>query len=68
MNGVLSKLRNKGRYLLSSELTQFIRGTATVAAATKTKPVLEKEFMVYRWNPDSSENPRYQSYKVDINS
>ena len=25
-----------------------------------------KEFQVYRWNPDSDEKPKYQSYQVDI--
>eukprot|EP01025_Chloroclados_australasicus_P011930 TRINITY_DN1536_c0_g1_i1.p1 TRINITY_DN1536_c0_g1~~TRINITY_DN1536_c0_g1_i1.p1 ORF type:complete len:300 (+),score=12.96 TRINITY_DN1536_c0_g1_i1:72-902(+) len=32
------------------------------------KPKLEKEFLVYRWNPDGSNKPEYQSYKVDINN
>jgi succinate dehydrogenase (ubiquinone) iron-sulfur subunit len=39
------------------------------AASTQTtgKPPLFKEFNVYRWNPDSPEDPKYTTYKVDIN-
>jgi succinate dehydrogenase (ubiquinone) iron-sulfur subunit len=39
------------------------------AAATQTtgKPPLFKEFNIYRWNPDSPEDPKYTTYKVDIN-
>eukprot|EP01023_Acetabularia_acetabulum_P053356 TRINITY_DN596_c1_g2_i1.p1 TRINITY_DN596_c1_g2~~TRINITY_DN596_c1_g2_i1.p1 ORF type:complete len:286 (-),score=39.91 TRINITY_DN596_c1_g2_i1:245-1102(-) len=36
--------------------------------ATIGKPTLNKEFLVYRWNPDESQKPSYQSYKVDINN
>ncbi|PSC70794.1 Succinate dehydrogenase [ubiquinone] iron-sulfur mitochondrial [Micractinium conductrix] len=46
-----------------------LRGAATEAGATPpAKPVVEKEFLVYRWNPDSAEPPKYDSYKVDINA
>ena len=41
-------------------------GFASAAAAAK--PVVEKEFLIYRWDPDSGEAPRYDSYKVDINA
>jgi succinate dehydrogenase (ubiquinone) iron-sulfur subunit len=27
-----------------------------------------QEFQVYRWNPDAPEQPKYVSYKVDINA
>ena len=60
---------------LGPELQQLVRGSASqagsvtaAAAATSAKPVLEKEFLIYRWNPDSSEPPKYDSFKVDINS
>ncbi|KAG2500245.1 hypothetical protein HYH03_001823 [Edaphochlamys debaryana] len=33
-----------------------------------TKPPLTKEFMIYRWNPDGTEKPRYQTYQVDLNN
>lgn len=48
----------------------FVRAAATSAAtpAAAAKPVVEKEFLVYRWNPDDGEAPKYQTYKVDINS
>lgn len=38
------------------------------SAAAASKPVVEKEFLIYRWEPDSGEAPRYDSYKVDINA
>lgn len=52
------------------ELPAAARGAATQAAASTAaaKPVVEKEFLVYRWNPDSGEAPKYDSYKVDINA
>ena len=58
---------------LRPELQALARGSATQAAsgataAAASKPVVEKEFLVYRWNPDSGEAPKYDSYKVDINA
>lgn len=38
------------------------------APATAAKPQLLKEFLVYRWDPDTGAKPRYDSYKVDINA
>lgn len=41
---------------------------AAASVAASTKPVLTKEFQVYRFDPDSPDaKPFYQSYKVDIN-
>lgn len=40
---------------------------AGAVKAMASKPPLMKEFQIYRWNPDSSDKPAYQSYKVDIN-
>lgn len=59
--GALSAL---ARAVSSSAAT----GAAAAAAAPASKPVVEKEFLVYRWNPDSAEAPKYDSYKVDINA
>ena len=56
--------------LLSVELSHWARGSASAAAPAAVagaKPVLEKEFLIYRWNPDTGEAPTYQSYKVDVN-
>lgn len=53
------------------ELQTAARGAATQAAAgaaAGSKPVVEKEFLVYRWDPDSAQPPKYDSYKVDINA
>lgn len=43
-------------------------GFSASATAAAAKPVVEKEFLIYRWDPDSGEAPRYDSYKVDINA
>ncbi|KAI8812031.1 alpha-helical ferredoxin [Cladochytrium replicatum] len=42
---------------------------ATVApAAASSKPVLNKTFQIYRWDPERpSEKPKLQSYSVDLN-
>lgn len=59
---------------LAPELVTLARGaaarmaSAAAGAAAASKAVVEKEFLVYRWNPDSSEAPKYDSYKVDINA
>ena len=42
--------------------------TAAAAAppsAGATAPLL-KEVLVYRWSPEKSEKPKYDSYKVDL--
>ncbi|PPR04631.1 hypothetical protein CVT26_015010 [Gymnopilus dilepis] len=37
-------------------------------AVPAEKPVLMKEFKIYRWNPDEPEKkPQLQSYKIDLN-
>ena len=37
-------------------------------AVPTTKPVILKEFKIYRWNPDEPEKkPTLQSYKIDLN-
>jgi len=43
-------------------------GASTAAASSSSKPALEKEFLVYRWDPEDGKSPEYQSYKVDLNS
>ena len=50
----------------SSEALEPV-ASAAAAKAPAAKPTLLKEFQVYRWSPDSSEKPKYVSYKVDIN-
>ena len=64
----------RGSQALRPELQELVRGSASAAAAgaaspaAASKPVVEKEFLVYRWNPDSAEAPKYDSYKIDINA
>ena len=50
--------------ILSSQLTT----TTYVASSSTEKPVLEKEFMIYRWDPEHEDKPTYATYKVDLNS
>lgn len=57
----LSNLRG-GLRSAASQLQQI-----RTMAAGATKPVLEKEFLVYRWSPEKPDEPTYKSYKVDIN-
>lgn len=41
---------------------------ARLQAVPTQKPVLLKEFKIYRWNPDEPEKkPTLQSYKIDLN-
>ncbi|KAI0765070.1 succinate dehydrogenase iron-sulfur subunit [Fomes fomentarius] len=56
----------------SSVLRQSARGFATSAiraqATPVQKPVLDKEFKIYRWDPDEpSKKPTLQSYTIDLN-
>ena len=40
----------------------------SAVALAGSKPVMMKEFQVYRWDPDTPDaKPNYVSYKVDIN-
>ncbi|KAH8827245.1 iron-sulfur protein subunit of succinate dehydrogenase, Sdh2p [Flagelloscypha sp. PMI_526] len=53
---------------LSSRIS--LRGMATVSSnpALTKKPVLNKEFKIYRWNPDEpAKKPELQSYTIDLN-
>nr|UMK69360.1 complex II functional subunit B [Ganoderma lucidum] len=56
----------------SSALKQTVRGFAASAARAQAtplqKPVRNKEFKIYRWNPDEpSKKPTLQSYTIDLN-
>jgi len=42
-------------------------GETSAYATAAGKPVLEKEFLIYRWDPEGNEKPKYQTYKVDLN-
>lgn len=69
----LTGLLKAGQLLPKGALAALISTTSEVsqaqaAAATQSaKPALVKQFEIYRWNPDSPDKPKYQSYKVDIN-
>lgn len=46
----------------------FSSSTARAQAEPIEKPVLNKEFKIYRWNPDEpNAKPQLQSYNVDLN-
>jgi hypothetical protein len=55
---------------LSSQLPALTRAAASAAgsASSASKPAAEKEFLVYRWDPEREGQPQYQSYKVDLNA
>ncbi|GBF93479.1 hypothetical protein Rsub_06612 [Raphidocelis subcapitata] len=49
--------------------TSTAGSAAEAAPSASSKPVMLKEFQVYRWDPDIPDaKPNYASYKVDINS
>lgn len=40
----------------------------SLATPVAQKPVLNKEFKIYRWNPDEpAKKPTLQSYTIDLN-
>lgn len=46
----------------------FASSVARAQAVPQQKPVVMKEFKIYRWNPDEpSKKPTLQSYKIDLN-
>ncbi|KAI9067772.1 succinate dehydrogenase iron-sulfur subunit [Trametes sanguinea] len=56
----------------SGVFKQSVRGFASSAARAQAapvqKPVMNKEFKIYRWNPDEpSKKPTLQTYTVDLN-
>lgn len=66
MHALVRGLRSNGSLLTSVRAVASAAGSAGSAAGGK--PVAEKEFLIYRWNPESDAPPRYDSYKVDINA
>lgn len=52
------------RFVTTSASEQQAQAQAAVPAA---KPPMYKDFLIYRWNPDTPEQPKYVNYKVDIN-
>jgi hypothetical protein len=65
-------LVRRGGQVVEGQLPLLRRLAATAAAEAKVvntnKPVLEKEFLVYRWDPEREGAPEYKTYKVDLNS
>jgi hypothetical protein len=55
---------------LGFQLPALTRAAASAAggASSTSKPIVEKEFLVYRWDPEREGQPQYQSYKVDLNA
>lgn len=45
-----------------------LRNAVSASYASSANQTLEKEFLVYRWDPDEGQKPEYKSYKVDLNS
>ncbi|PSR82079.1 hypothetical protein PHLCEN_2v6149 [Hermanssonia centrifuga] len=46
----------------------FASSSSRLQAVPTEKPVLQKEFKIYRWNPDEpAKKPTLQSYTIDLN-
>jgi len=52
--------------ITTSSFTEQARHAAR--AAPTTKGVLNKEFNIYRWNPDKEDPPEMKTYTVDVNN
>ncbi len=53
---------------LSSNARLFSTSSVALQATPLQKPVMNKEFKIYRWNPDEpSKKPTLQSYTIDLN-
>ncbi|TCD63301.1 succinate dehydrogenase complex, subunit B [Steccherinum ochraceum] len=52
----------------SAGIRSFASSAARAQAVPTEKPVLSKEFKIYRWNPDEpATKPTLQSYTIDLN-
>jgi succinate dehydrogenase (ubiquinone) iron-sulfur subunit len=65
----MSFLPRLARPLCSSAARPFSSSAArALATPVAQKPVLNKEFKIYRWNPDEpAKKPTLQSYTIDLN-
>lgn len=51
-----------------TSVRRFTSSAARLQAVPTEKPVLDKEFKIYRWNPDEPDTkPKLQSYVIDLN-
>ncbi|KAF8868889.1 2Fe-2S iron-sulfur cluster binding domain-containing protein [Infundibulicybe gibba] len=56
------------RPLVRSSRRLFSSSSAASQAVPTQKPVVNKEFKIYRWNPDEpAAKPKLQSYTIDLN-
>ncbi|THG95198.1 hypothetical protein EW026_g6420 [Hermanssonia centrifuga] len=54
--------------LRSNAVRTFASSSSRLQAVPTEKPVLQKEFKIYRWNPDEpAKKPTLQSYTIDLN-
>ncbi|KAI5987731.1 iron-sulphar subunit protein of succinate dehydrogenase [Pisolithus orientalis] len=72
MQGILSTKYSMAAvawtYALRLSSRSFASSAARWQAVAAEKPVLQKEFKIYRWNPDESDKkPMLQSYTIDLN-
>lgn len=67
---MLTAVARHGRQAMAESLvlpfTAAISSSAAANAAV-AKPVMLKEFQLYRFNPETDAKPYYKKYKVDIN-
>ncbi|EPS94983.1 hypothetical protein FOMPIDRAFT_1133380 [Fomitopsis schrenkii] len=53
---------------LKSSARTFATSSVRAQAVPTEKPVLKKEFKIYRWNPDEpAAKPKLQTYSIDLN-
>jgi len=63
-----SLVARSSRGLRSTSVRTFASSAARSQAVPSEKPVLNKEFKIYRWNPDEpAKKPILQSYTIDLN-
>eukprot|EP00884_Botryococcus_braunii_P009143 jgi/Botrbrau1/1822/Bobra.146_1s0020.1 len=76
---VFGRARKVGGVLGPRMLSRIITTTAEMQAPpaapvaepsvdVSSKAPLYRDFQIYRWHPDLPDKPKYQTYKVDINS
>lgn len=74
MQALLATTRRSAVLRSFIENNVFVKAYASAAASSTTsssstsKPPLEREFMIYRWDPENEDKPTYQTYKVDLNA
>ena len=54
--------------VVTSQTAPAMAAAAAPAATAAAKPQNLQEFQIYRWDPETGDKPKYQTYKVDTNA